>query len=361
MGKSTQSSRIDKRTHEAQGLLPFGFEVAHKPMELTAQAGLTLVAETLMALGTEELVSTELRLRKRQRGHSEFDKVQAIVLLLAAGGECIEDVRKLREDVALSSLLMRPAPSPDALHEFLCLFHDESPELLRPEKGAFIPPENAALHGLFRVHSELVRRVASVRTPKLATLDLDATVIESHKRAALPHYKGGRGYQPTAVLWAEEDLVVADQYRDGNVPAGMNTKQVAQQAFTALPSYVQQRRFRGDSACYDETLLKWLSTERIAFTISADISPNLRRVCVSPAVKWQLFEDRAHEVVAISEVEFTPGDWHKAAVPLRRPASPIWSATDNCCSASTCPNCAIPIRASCPSKAPASPKSSNTI
>lgn len=51
MGKSTASARTDKRTHEAQGLLPFGFEVAHKPMELTAQAGLTLVAETLMALG----------------------------------------------------------------------------------------------------------------------------------------------------------------------------------------------------------------------------------------------------------------------------------------------------------------------
>jgi hypothetical protein len=34
-----------------------------------------------------------------------------------------------------------------------------------------------------------------------------------------PHYKGGRGCQPTAVVWAEQDLVLADQYRDGNVPA----------------------------------------------------------------------------------------------------------------------------------------------
>ena len=66
-------------------------------MDLTAQAGLTLVAETLMALGTEALVSSELRVRRRQRGHTEFDKLQAIVLLLAAGGECIEDVRKLLE------------------------------------------------------------------------------------------------------------------------------------------------------------------------------------------------------------------------------------------------------------------------
>jgi len=316
MGKSKRSLGADKRTQASQGLLPFGFEVAARPMDLTAQAGLTLVAETLMALGTEALVSSELRMRRRQRGHTEFDKLQAIVLLLAAGGDCVEDVRKLREDVALSKLLLRPAPSPDALHQFLSLFHDESQESHR-EKGAFIPAENAALSGLFRVHSELVRRAVRSHNPATATLDLDATVIESHKRAALPHYKGGRGYQPTAVLWAEEDLVVADQYRDGNVPAGMHTKQVAQQAFSVLPQSVQQRRFRGDSACYDEAILKWLSKERIAFTISADISPSLRSVCASPAVSWQVFEDRAHEVVAISEIEFTPGDWHKSARPLR--------------------------------------------
>ncbi len=85
-------------------------------MKLTAQAGLTLVAETLMPLGAEELVSSELRLRKRQRGHSEFDRVQAIVMLLSAGGKCVEDVRKLREDTALPTLLLRPTPSPDALY-----------------------------------------------------------------------------------------------------------------------------------------------------------------------------------------------------------------------------------------------------
>jgi hypothetical protein len=40
-----------------------------------------------------------------------------------------------------------------------------------------------------------------------------------HKREAQVHYKGGRGYQPAALYWVEQDLVVADEYRDGNVPA----------------------------------------------------------------------------------------------------------------------------------------------
>ncbi|MCK6555611.1 hypothetical protein L6Q96_13685 [Candidatus Binatia bacterium] len=52
-----------------------------------------------------------------------------------------------------------------------------------------------------------------------ATLDHDATIPESHQQEALAHYKGGRGYQPAAVYWVEQDLVIADEFRDGNVPA----------------------------------------------------------------------------------------------------------------------------------------------
>ncbi|HVL66633.1 MAG TPA: transposase, partial [Vicinamibacterales bacterium] len=278
-------------------------------MDLTAQAGLTLVVETLMALRVEDLVGSELRVRRRERGFAEFDKVQAVVLLLAAGGERVEDVRVLRDDQALSRLVARAVPSPDGLHDFLRAFHDDSQEKKRPKDGAFIPAENRALSSLARVNTELVRRAVGPRRPKRATLDLDATVIESHKRDALAHYKGGRGYQPTAVLWAEEDLVVADQFRDGNVPAGMDTKEVAQRGFAALPPSVTERFFRADSACYDEKLLKWLCKEEVAFTISADMTPELHRLCARPGRRWQLFEDRATETVALSEVEFAPGNW----------------------------------------------------
>jgi len=187
----------------------------------------------------------------------------------------------------------------------------------RPAEGAWIPEENAALRGLAEINRELIRRSLSTTMASRATLDLDATVIESHKREARPHYKGGRGYQPTAVLWAEQDLVIADQYRDGNVPAAMRTPEVARRAVAALPPGVKERYFRGDSACYDEKLLKYLVQEKIAFTVSADMTPELRRVCTQPDVSWTLLEGRPGETVDLAEVEFTPGDWPKAALPLR--------------------------------------------
>jgi hypothetical protein len=286
-------------------------------MDLTARAGLTLVAETLMALEMEEVVGRHLRVRTRQRGFDEFEKVQAILLVLAAGGESVEDVSVLARDEGLQRLLGRGMPSPDALHDFLRAFHDAPQMEARPAEGAWIPEENEALRALHAVNVELVRRAVQGEAPKKATLDLDATVIESHKREALPHYKGGRGYQPTAVVWAEQDLVVADQYRDGNVPAGMRTLEVAERALAVLPESVTERYFRGDSACYDEALLKKLWREQIGFTISADMTRELRRVCADREVKWELFEERASETVEIAEVEFTPGDWPKEAPPMR--------------------------------------------
>ena len=286
-------------------------------MDLTSRAGLTLVSEAMLALGLDEVARSRLDLRRRRRGFAEFDKLHAVILVQAAGGECVEDVDVLARDAGLLRLVGRPWPSPDALHAFLSGFHDEAEMASRPAEGAWIPQENAALRGLAEINRELIHRSLSTTAASRATLDLDATVIESHKREARPHYKGGRGYQPTAVLWAEQDLVVADQYRDGNVPAGMRTPEVARRAVATLPTGVKQRYFRGDSACYDEKLLKYLAQEEIAFSVSADMTPELRRVCTQPDVAWTLLEGRGDETVDFAEVEFAPGDWPKTAFPLR--------------------------------------------
>jgi hypothetical protein len=59
-------------------------------------------------------------------------------------------------------------------------------------------------------------------------------------------------------LWAEMNVVVADEFRDGNVPALKDPVRVAKRAFAALPDTIRERYFRGDSACDEEELLSWL-------------------------------------------------------------------------------------------------------
>ena len=315
----------------SQGRLPYTVETVPDLAGLTSRAGLPLVLETMRALGLPRVIREHVHIRERQSGYTETEKIEALVLLLAAGGDCLDDIAILQADGGLGRLLDRQLPSADTLRHFLYACHDDqliaAAQAQRPAgQVAYIPAENAALQGLARVNTALVQQVAAQGKSTTATLDHDATIQESHKREALPHDKGGRGYQPTAVYWVEQDLVVADEYRDGNVGAGMHTLPLIQRAFASLPPTVTTYYFRADTACYDERTLQWLADPArpggppgpITFTIGADMTKDLHAGCAAVAdARWALVEDRPDETVSCTEVEFTPGDWKKHAQPLR--------------------------------------------
>lgn len=315
----------------SEPLLPFRIEVVPDDDTMTARAGLPLVVEVGRALGLRESVTRHVQVRQRQSGLPESDKVEDLVVLLADGGDCVDDLEALRADAGLQRLLGRRLGSADAYRRFLYEFHDErllleAQRARSPEQKAYIVAENAPLQGLHRVNADLVQRVAVLRPCSTATLDHDATIQESHKQEALPHYKGGRGYQPSVIYWAEQGLALADEYRDGNVPAGMSNLPLIQRGFAVVPETVAERYFRADSACYQDKVLKWLADDertmgrpgKIGFTISADMTDPLRQVCAAVGAEaWVLVEDRVDETVACAEVVFTPGDWNKHAQPLR--------------------------------------------
>ena len=195
---------------------------------------------------------------------------------------------------------------------------------------AFIPEEGDALTGLGEVNRELVlelgRRCAEQR---IATVDQDATIIESHKREALRTYEGERGYQPMLAVWAEMDAVLADEFRDGNVPAMMSPLTVAQRAFAALPETVKEFYYRGDSASHEHNLLNWLRDEnradgpkgKIGFAISARMSEALHAAILRvPEAEWQPYgEPHPSEIRECAEVDFVPAEHgeRKDTEPLR--------------------------------------------
>jgi hypothetical protein len=271
---------------------------------------LPLVVEAARAVRLEEVVAAQLSVAKRERGFSEMEKLEALLLLVAGGGDRIEDIRILAEDQGLLQLLDRELPSPDALLDFLRGFDDPQVWAQRPEdEKSWVPPESAPLVGLGEVNRELVARGADRQTTT-ATIDHDGTIIEAHKREAVVAYEGTRGYQPLVAVWVEQDLLVADEFRDGNVPGNKDPLTSVRRAFAALPAWVDKRYFRGDSADYYVPLLKYLVKEQITFSISADMSAELRAVCVAvPTEHWVELAAREREVVHVAEVEFTPGDW----------------------------------------------------
>jgi hypothetical protein len=52
-------------------------------------------------------------------------------------------------------------------------------------------------------------------------LDLDTNVVESRKRETCVTYSGETDYQAVTAYGVKEDLIVACEFRHGNVPAGM--------------------------------------------------------------------------------------------------------------------------------------------
>ncbi len=286
--------------------------------EVTARAGLPLVVETLRALGVDELAQAELPEPKRRRGFTPAQKLEALVTLVAAGGDRVEDIRILSEDRGLERLLGQPLPSPDALLDFLGQFHDPACWAERPaDKKAYVPAESAGLRGLEVVLRAVVARGADPGTTR-ATIDHDGTIIEAHKRDATVAYEGTRGYQPLVAVWAEEQLIVADEFRDGNVAGGEDPLSSVRRAMQNLPGWVKERYFRSDSASYYTPLLQYLVAEGIGFTISADLTQELGAACRAvPEAEWVELENRGRERVDLAEVEFTPGEWPKTAMPLR--------------------------------------------
>jgi hypothetical protein len=150
------------RQNGRQGILPFVIEQAERE-DVTARAGLPLVVETMRALGVDEVAALELPQPKRQRGFAPEHKLEAIVTLIAAGGDRLEDVQVLAEDKGLEKLLGVPFPLPDALLDFLGQFHDPRCWENRPaEKKAWVAPESEGLRALRRSTAWWWREAPSV-------------------------------------------------------------------------------------------------------------------------------------------------------------------------------------------------------
>lgn len=270
----------------AQGILPYRIELTPACDEVTAYAGLSLVVEALRVLVPRRLYK-ELA---KALGYKSWKVVrrhhESLMLLIVAGGDCIDDLATLRADPGLSSLLRFKITSPTQAKDFMYRLHqaqdgaaltEQDDARLSVQGGAQLRAEGPGLVLLDEVVREIVRQV-QIDTPRhRATLDVDATLIESHKAEALKTYKGFDGYQPQMAWWAEHGLWLLDQFRDGNVPAEFEARAFLQQAFGRLPECVTDRRLRADSALYNEAALSWADSKDIQFVVSADMSRELRK------------------------------------------------------------------------------------
>lgn len=310
-------------TPSANARLPFDIDEQIDPTLITAHAGVPLVIELFRRVGAAQVVTEQVRIKQRQRGLTPAQLVETLIALWVAGGDRCQDLQTLRADAALATLVGYELPAATTMRDFLEGFHVEEPPLWRAGEKAAIPEESAPLAGLGAATRQVLATVQQQALQQTATLDVDATILEAHKHTATVTYEGTRGYQPVVAVWAEQDLIVHEEFRDGNVPAGCGNVRILERAVAALPAGVTQRFVRGDSALYEHEVLAWCEepARGIGYAISADMSPPLHaEILRLPETAWQLDRAEPDVIREWAEVPYVPddGDHRKGRPCVRR-------------------------------------------
>ena len=308
MSKSNKSSTVS--------MLGFKIDSDATDAEVTRFAGLLPYMELWRRLKMPSLIDQTVHICGDQ-GWLDRQMVESVVLLNIAGGDCVTDIEKLESDTGLCRMYARNQysgmgrlavkqaqarfragrrrtfPAPTQISAFLEGCHNEQEELKRVAGKAFIPQANEHLLSLRQLNGYLACQAQKLHPCRTATLDGDATLVEKDSNEALFCYKGFRGYQPYSVYWHEQDLVLHSEFRDGNVPAGYEVKRIFQESISMLPEDVDSVMTRQDSAAYQNDFMAWCIDVKehprigeILFTISADITPELREAIVGTK-DWQ--------------------------------------------------------------------------
>ena len=289
--------------------LPFEIDDTIDPTLVTGRAGVPLVIELFRQLGVAQAIDAHVAVKQRQRGLPPSELAESLIALWVSGGDRCQDLAALREDQALAALLGHPLPAATTMRDFLEAFHVEGGPLWAAGPQATIPLESAPLAGVGTANRTLVAGVQRGARETTATLDVDATLVESHKDAATVAYDGTRGYQPVLVLWAEQDVILHDQFRDGHVPAGCGNVRVLEQAVANLPQGITEIAVRGDSALYETAVLRWCEERQIPYAISADLSAQLKAEIVHlPERAWQVEREEPEVIRSWAEVPYVPDD-----------------------------------------------------
>jgi hypothetical protein len=295
-----------------------GQRAGHRPAggltdKVTPHAGVALLLTTGRRSGVIAAADRALPAKTSPTGLRPGEMVEALVLLSALGGDCLDDLDGLRRDQGRAALTGYVLPAAATARQWLDRFHDSAAVADRPLSSRFIPPETAGLAALRTVVERTVQAyVTAVEPERAVTLDVDAHIVVSSKREALPAYTGDRGYQPLLVTWAEAGLVVADEFRDGNVPASARIKELVDTAAAALPVRADGCGWaisvRSDSAAYEQAILDHWAGRGWTFAVSADMSPQLRAAIVGLAeTAWQPWaEERDGVVREWAEVAYVP-------------------------------------------------------
>lgn len=273
---------------------------------LTPYAGLAIVGELARRVGLRELLDGELAkvgragpIKRRRRGVSPGQLVAALAESQLVGGDCFDDLQKLRADRAGAVLRIVPA-TPSA---------PTARQLARRYRRSHV---QAVERALARAGQRLDRSLE--RDPGApVTVDVDATESEVYGRAkqgAAKSRSGALAYQTYAAFWAQRGRPLCWELEAGN-KSKCNAREsirLCRRALALLGAGHGPVDFRLDSGFYAVELMRWLRVQDARFTISAPRTSTMWKALDRiPEIAWAPATGMPASEVA--EATISPDGW----------------------------------------------------
>ena len=290
-----------------QGLLNFTVESTDE--RLTPVAGEAIFAEYLKAIGVDQLCNRYLVRPQSNRGYAPYSFIQPLILMLHSGGRYLEDMRMISNDGALRTLLgIKHVPTADTTGKWL--------KRASKEKSK----------GMEKINRILLKRyLKRINDPLI--LDIDATVIESHKVIAYTTYKMFPGFTPM-IGHINGGYVIHQEFRAGNVAPADSNLAFVQQCQAQLPENKKLSYLRADSASYQATLFNYCEQQGITYTIGGHLDQRVMD-SIREIGTWEVLgnkEGKAHHFKEeIAEFIHTMHDTDHAfrMIVVKKTATPI--------------------------------------
>ena len=241
---------------------------------LTSRAGTALVAALADRVGLTAALSEALAgLRERRSRHDPGRVVRDLALTLADGGDCLADLRALRDQESLFGAVASDATAWRALAAL----------------------DERRLVTIRQARAQARRRVwEQARAPERVILDIDGTLVTAHsdKEGAAGTYKGGFGFHPLLCYEATSEEALAGLLRPGN--AGFNTAsdhiELLERALAQLPAEAigPGLLVRADRAGATHEFVGHVVGRGLRFSVGLDLSERVRQAILSlPESAWQ--------------------------------------------------------------------------
>ena len=264
---------------------------------LTVHTGLSLLYAMAEALEIPRILDEHIHVKERERGYPESEHILALAANAFIGGDFMDDLEALKEDVAIQKAIGRKdIPDPTTAADFCRRF-----------TLGHILQFNRAM-------AEIHERVYDLR-PKMTawTIDTDAKAHEvfgEKKEGAARNYNGLYSLQAMYSFVHETEEMIHCELRPGQTQPGAKAVAYLRRMKRKILVRIKEIYLRSDSAFYNKEVIDYCEGEGWSFSITADQTAPLRQLIENLAEEnWR--EDVSHPGLWYSEVWYKPVGWSK--------------------------------------------------